>query len=162
RLLGQRGIVAAEIALALVLLTGAQLFAETIVRLTSQPLGFQPEGLAVVTTTFTGSMVSGSVALREAQSRHQVGQLPGGAEAMRKIIATALRHTAADRAVRVAERIAALPGVSGVAGSTAMPFFGNPSRVPVVMEQRPNTERHDALQHWVTDDYFDVMDMRLS
>ncbi len=161
RLLGQRAVVVAEIALALVLLTGAQLFAETIVRLTAQPLGFEPDGLAVVATTFTGNTLGDPTALRAAQQQLQAGRLQGGGPAFRDLLEFSMRDTATLRADRVIERIAALPGVRVVAGASAMPFFGNPSRVPVVLEQRPNSERHDALQHAVTGDYFNVMGMKL-
>lgn len=158
RLLGQRAIVAAEIALALVLLTGAQLFAETIVRLTAQPLGFEPDGLAVVATTFTGSALGDPSQVRATLGpRLGPGQRLDSRDAFERL----LRDTATLRADRVIERIAGVPGVMNVAGASAMPFFGSPSRVPVVLEQRPNTERHDALQHSVTGDYFDVMGMKL-
>jgi putative ABC transport system permease protein len=158
RLLGQRAVVVAEIALALVLLTGAQLFAETVVRLTAQPLGFTSDGLAVLATTFTGSPTGDPVQLRAA-----LGPLlgPGQAYRGREIYERLLLDTATMRTDRVVERIAAVPGVTTVAGASAMPFFGNPSRIPVVLDQQPNTERHDALQHGVTGDYFDVMGMRL-
>jgi putative ABC transport system permease protein len=53
---GQRLVVAAQVALALVLLTGATLFGETMIRLRALPLGFHPDGVAVISTTFTGSL----------------------------------------------------------------------------------------------------------
>lgn len=157
RLLGQRMIVVAEIALALVLLTGAHLFGETIVRLASQPLGFDPDGLLVVSTTFTGSRLGDVTKLREAQKLLQAGRLPGGGASMGDLINQSLRDTGRLRTDRVLEFLSAVPGAQAVAGATAAPFAGNPSRVPVVLEGRPLAERHEALQHSVTDRYFDAM-----
>ncbi len=161
RLLGQRAVVVAEIALALVLLTGAQLFAETIVRLTAQPLGFQPDGLAVVTTTFTGSNLGNPNLIRRAQMQLQAGRLEGRGEAVRRMIEDSLRNTGTHRTERVIERMDTVPGVRAVAGSTSLPFFRTPSRTPIVMDGQPASDRHEVLTQWVTDHYFDVMGMRI-
>lgn len=161
KLLGQRMIVVAEIALALVLLTGAHLFGETILRLTSQPIGFDPDGLLVVSTTFTGSSLGDVAKLREAQRLLQAGRLPGGGGSMRAMIIQSQRDTGRMRTDRVLEQLAAVPGVHAAAGASAMPFAGNPSRVPVVLEGRPPAERHDSLRQSVTDRYFDVIPPRL-
>ena len=53
RTLGQRLVVAAEMALALVLVVGASLLGETLYRAMAQPLGFNPTGLALVSFQMT-------------------------------------------------------------------------------------------------------------
>lgn len=47
-----RVLVAAEVALAVMLVTGASLFGETLLRMTSQPLGFNPDNLVVASLRF--------------------------------------------------------------------------------------------------------------
>jgi ABC-type antimicrobial peptide transport system permease subunit len=58
---------------------------------------------------------------------------------------------------QVFERVAAVPGVIAVAGSGAMPFMAPPSRTSIVLEGRPEAERHEALRQVISDRYFDVM-----
>jgi hypothetical protein len=154
KLLGQRTIVIAELALALVLLTGAHLFGETIFRLTSQPLGFDPKGLVVLSTTFTGNRLGDPAVMRDAM---QTARRSGNPDALRDLLDRTMLETSSAVTERVLARLSADPGVQMAAGASAMPFGGSPSRVPVVLEGRPVAERHDALLHSVTERYFDTM-----
>ena len=72
------GLVVAQVALSIVLLAGAGLLVGTMVRLSNVPLGFEPEGLLVVTANTARSMLKPS----ESQQMHQrmldaVATVPG-------------------------------------------------------------------------------------
>jgi predicted permease len=151
RLLGQRAIVIAQIALALVLLTGASLFGETMFRLTSQPLGFNPTGVAVVSTTFTGSRYGDPARLKAARASGNFGLAMGQLQT----------DTFTSLSDQVLERVSALPGVTSAGAALYVPFVANPARVSAVMESRPDRERHDVLQQVVTAGYFEAMGMSI-
>jgi putative ABC transport system permease protein len=154
RHLGQRAVVIGEIALALVLLVGAGLFGETIFRITSQPLGFEPKGLVIVSTTFTGDRFGDPSTVRQAQASN-----PGNLGAVMDRLQADVNNSLTDR---VLERVSALPGVSAAAGAGAVPFVAPPLRVPIVIEGRPDTERHDVLRQSVSERYFDAMRMPIT
>ena len=151
RHLGQRAVVIGEIALALVLLVGAGLFGETIFRITSQPLGFQASGLAVVSTTFTGNRWGDPATARQAQAAD-----PGNLAAVMARLARDVNNSLTDR---VLERVSALPGVTMAAGAGAVPFVAPPLRVLIVIEGRPDHEEHEVLRQSVSERYFDAMRM---
>jgi putative ABC transport system permease protein len=88
----QRLIVSCQVALAVVLLAGAALLGETVVRLTSQPVGFDERGLLVV------------------------GVVPR----QRPVITEMLRRAEAQSALLA--RIRALPGVESAASTASPPF----------------------------------------
>ena len=56
RVVGQRVAVGLQLALALVLVVGASLFSETMIRLATQPLGFEPERLLMMSTLSQGPL----------------------------------------------------------------------------------------------------------
>jgi putative ABC transport system permease protein len=144
RHLGHHFAVAAQMALALVLLVGASLLGETVLRLTGQPLGFEPQNLVVVATTFTGPPTPPG-AIRTREDRLNINQIMNAA-------ATA-------RTVTVLERLTSLPGVVAVAGANATPFSGLRSTVEVSFEGWPDAERHRVARQSVTEGYFDTMRM---
>jgi putative ABC transport system permease protein len=144
RHLGHRFAVAAQMALALVLLVGASLLGETMLRLTSQPLGFDPRNLVVVTTTFTGPPAPPG-AIRTREDRLNINQIMNAA-------ATA-------RTVSVLERLTPLPGVAAAAGTGAMPFSGIRDTIEITLEGQPDSERHRVARQSVTEGYFDTMRM---
>ncbi|HEY7474389.1 MAG TPA: ABC transporter permease, partial [Vicinamibacterales bacterium] len=144
---GQRAIVAAQICLALVLLVAASLFGETLLRLTSQPLGFKPERLAIVTTTFTGPRFGDARALRAAQ----------GSPHFREVLQRQLLESGTSLNARAVERLEALPGIIAAGGATSLPFTASPSIIQVRMEGRPAGEVHRAHRQIVTDRYFDTL-----
>jgi putative ABC transport system permease protein len=151
RHLGQRAVVIGEIAVALVLLAGAGLFAETIFRITSQPLGFEANGLAVVSTTFTGNRWGDPATARQAQAAD-----PANLGAVMERLAREVNNGLTDR---VLERVSALPGVTVAAGAGAVPFVAPPLRVLIVVEGRPGHEEHEVLRQSVSERYFDAMRM---
>ena len=157
RVIGQRAVVVAQLALALVLLTGASLFAETMRRLTSQPLGFDPREVAVVSTTFTGFKF-GDPGWHSAQLQ-AAGTMRD--EDFGRFMNRLMRETSNAREDQVFERVSALPGVTAVAGTTAAPFIAPQQRLPIVLEGRPAAERHDVYRQTVSQRYFDVMRIRL-
>ena len=153
RVIGQRAVVVAQLALALVLLTGASLFGETIRRLTAQPLGFDPSDVAVITATFTGPRFGDPARIRAART--------SGTRDFGKFMGDLSRETGNAREDLVFERISAIPGVVAVAGATAAPFIAAQQRLPIVLEGRPDVERHDVWRQTVSEQYFDVMRIRL-
>jgi predicted permease len=154
---GQRVLVAAQLALALVLLVGATLFGETILRLTATPLGFEPSNLAVVSTSFTGPRRD-LAAQREAQRAAQRDPTVN----FRAIQEELMRVAAVERTERVTARLRALPGVTAVAGTwRGVPFFSAPTSGMVHVDKRPDAEVHDAQSQLVTDTYFKTMGMSL-
>jgi hypothetical protein len=153
RHLGQRVVVAAEIALALVLLVGASLLGETLFRLTSQPLGFNPSGLAVV--SFRMTRLPGVPAKPITAAEYQV--LTPAQFAERRRFFDSLRTTGWWLHLSAAiERVAALPGVVTVGGYTA-PFIG--ARVTAMLRPfgRQPEEAVQVRQQLVTERYFEAM-----
>ncbi len=120
RHVAQRAVVAAEIALAAVLVVGAGLLGETLFRLTSQPLGFDPSRLATISTRFTGSNVPPEWAMGP--------RGPGGTSAPNITSGPSLSERMAAiaraRTVAVIERLSALPGVVRAAGVGGPLFSG--------------------------------------
>jgi putative ABC transport system permease protein len=152
RVIGQRLAVVAQLALALVLLTGATLFAETMRRLTSQPLGFDARGVAVIATTFTGAKFGDPERMRRARQ--------AGAGDISQFMDALGRETSNARDERVFERISALPGVVAVAMAAAAPFVAPQGRQSIVLEGQPDAERHEVWSQTVSEDYFDAMRIR--
>jgi hypothetical protein len=156
RVLGQRVIVVGQVALALILLTGATLFGETILRLHEQPLGFDPRGVAVVSTTFTGPRRGDPARLKAAMdAARRTGEYMG------QVFERLMMEEAAIRNGAVLQRVSQLPGVVHAAVSSAVPFISNPYRQQIVLEDRPETERHEAAVHSVSEWYFRTMGMQL-
>ncbi|HUE84759.1 MAG TPA: ADOP family duplicated permease [Vicinamibacterales bacterium] len=153
RLLGQRAIVIVQISLALVLLTGAALFAETMRRLTSQPLGFDPRNVTALSTTFTGSRFG-------EPSRLPMGRGMSVAERT-EAIRQVQREVENARIDLIFQHLSAVLGVTAAAGASAVPFLTAQQRLPIVLEGRPESERHDSLRQTVTKAYFDTMGMQL-
>lgn len=146
RQVGQRLVVATEVALALVLLVGASLFGETIARLTTRPLGFDPDGLAVMSVRFPDS------ALRFAM-RAVPRAGPGERVDVDRVMRILSEATAA-RTKSVLDRIQSLPGVVAAAGVNAAPFVGTPRDARARADGRPQDEEQVVASLTVTDGYF--------
>ena len=159
RATGQRVVVIAQLAFALVLLTAAGLFGESIRRLISQPLGFDPHEVAVITTQFTGGRFGDPARIGAAQQRWRAAG--PGREDFGKVMGRLGREAANARDDQVFERVRAVPGVVEIAGANAIPFFTTPSRWPIVLDGRPPAERHDVLRQTVSERYFTLMRIRL-
>ncbi|MEX1127448.1 MAG: FtsX-like permease family protein, partial [Vicinamibacterales bacterium] len=147
RHLGQRLIVALQISLALVLVVAASVFGETMYRLTSRPLGFDPSNVAVASTTFTGVPVGWGAA---STSQDQFTQWRSAAQA-------AVEH---ERTQAVLDRLSAIPGVTQVAGASAVPFVGVPRTAGLPLGAEP-TGDGVFYRYVVTERYFDLMRMRI-
>jgi hypothetical protein len=150
RAIGQRAVVIAQLAVALILLTAAGLFGETMRRLTSQPLGFDPKNLAVITVSFTGE--------RWGDPSRRGPRRPG--EDLRQAMARFARETSNARDDQVFERVAAVPGVGAVAKATAVPFVANAARSAIVPDGSAAAQRQDVLQQNVSARYFEAMGVR--
>lgn len=121
---GQAGLAVVQVALALVLLTGAGLLLRSFVALVTFDLGLDPTGV-----------VTASVQTRAA------GRLLGGAGGRigpdeLAEVAAAFRRSAETLRARL-DRIAALPDVDSVALSSEMPLFPAGSVQPLDIEGRP-------------------------
>jgi putative ABC transport system permease protein len=149
RALGARAIVAGQLALALVLLIGASLFAETMLRLRAEPLGFESKNVAVIATMFTGPRFGDPAAIR--QFRAEGGKDFGEFMNQRAtIVNTGLTS-------RVVPRLSALPGVTAVAGASHVPFVTAPERFQAVIGDGTAKDRQDAWRQQVTESYFSTL-----
>lgn len=149
RALGARAIVAGQLALALVLLIGASLFAETMLRLRAEPLGFDAKNTAVITTMFTGARYGDPGVIKQARA---AGIKDFGAFMGQR--ATMVNN---DLTGRVLPRLSALPGVTSVAGAGMVPFVTPPSRYDVVVGNGTPKDRQDAWRQVVTETYFSTL-----
>jgi putative ABC transport system permease protein len=153
RHIAQRTVVAAEIAMAAVLVVGAGLLGETLFRLLSQPLGFDPSKLATVETRFTGS-------------NHPPDWIGGTRGQSVNVNAglTYAERTAAIRRARttaVVERLAAVPGVAQVAAMSPSPFSTTPPTSSVRIEGRPASDDDRAAFLSVSPTVVNTMRMSL-
>jgi hypothetical protein len=160
RPLGLRAAVATQVALAIVLLAGASLFGETLLRLTAQPLGFRPDGLAIVSFEMTwlpglsrAPLTAGEYrALTPAQHAERQQQLD-------HLWSTGWRlHMAG-----AMERLTALPGVVAVGGGRSAPFLPRDRRSTTALRPagRPANEAENVRTQSVTEGYFEAMGTRL-
>ena len=148
RFIGHRLVVAAQIAIAIVLLAGTALFGETIFRLSAQPLGFDPANLALVSTSFTGTDYPDRAAVMAAR----------GQPNFRDILEQQRTLAGSSRSAQVVDRLLAIPGVTHVAASFAVPLFRPPSPVMLKTGSQANEQQRVLLQT-VSDDYFATMGM---
>jgi putative ABC transport system permease protein len=148
----QRLVVASQIALSLVLIVGASLMAETLLRLTSSPLGFEPRNLVVVTTQMTRTPVAPwPTSLR----RYGPGEVvPSDA---RQLSGQLHVQGRIDHVTGLLDRLSGLPGVVAAAGAAAMPFAGRTGES--LMKVDDVTEEIRARRFTVTDGYFQAMGM---
>jgi len=149
----QRLVVVGQIALALVLLTGAALFGETMLRLRGQPLGFDPDGVAVISTTFVGNRFGDPALLAAAWKK-------AGPDANFSVVIGPIQRAATNaRTDAVLERLSAIPGVTSAAAADGVPFVGSPQRIDVTFEGWPPAERAEVLRSVVSRLYFSTMGM---
>ena len=159
RAFGLRTAVAAQIALALVLLAGAALLGETMLRLAAQPLGFRPAGLAVVSfqTTWlpglsrTGITAEEYKALTPAQHAERQQRLDHLWTSGWRLHMTGAM-----------ERLSVLPGVLAAAGGLSAPFLPRDRRntTAIRVAGRPVEAAETVRAQSVTEGYFEVMGVR--
>jgi ABC-type antimicrobial peptide transport system permease subunit len=147
RHVAQRTVVAAELALAAVLVVGAALLGETLFRLLSQPLGFDPSNIVVVRTTFTGSDIPRDwIFGTRGQGANVAQNLNSGPSLSERFAASRRARTAA-----VVERLAALPDVFRAAAISTPPFSARrPSRSRIRIDGRPEDPNDRAASQSVS------------
>ena len=148
---GQAALAVSQVALALVLLTGAGLLLRSFVALVTLDLGFEPSG--VVGADIMTDPVGGRMFRRG-------GRI--GPDEVQELNAAARR--ASETLLARLERVAALPGVDAVALSSRGPLDPGPS-LPIEVAGRPApTDPRGRLQagiRTVSPGYADVMRLRL-
>ncbi|MEZ5319257.1 MAG: ABC transporter permease [Vicinamibacterales bacterium] len=123
RHVAQRTVVATEIALAVILVVGASLLGETLFRLMSQPLGFDPTHVIVVSTRFTGSDIPPDFARGTRGAGSDGGRnATSGPTLAERMAAIRLARTEA-----IVERLSTLPGVERAAAIGGPPFLTRPA-----------------------------------
>ena len=135
---GQRMVTACQLAISLVLLVCAVLLGQTLTRLTSQPLGFEPANLAVLAIKSGGSPRVTHV---------PAGQVRGFAT---------WTHTEG-----LLNAIRGVPGVLNAAGISAVPFGGDWKTVRMRPADDAQAPHSDVQLLLVTSNYFNTLGMRL-
>jgi ABC-type antimicrobial peptide transport system permease subunit len=153
RQLGQRAVVTTAIALALVLIVAASLFGETLVRLTSRPLGFDPSNLTVVSFKMTllpnlpPPITKAEYDAQTPQQRHDRSQFFAHLWTIGW-----WQHLSG-----AFDRVASLPGVTGVAGAGESPFLSPRRSGTIRASGRPPQDAVSTRLQVVTDRYFETM-----
>jgi hypothetical protein len=156
----QQIFVAVQIGLAVVLVVGASLLGGTMQRLRHQPLGFDPANLAVITTIPLSDESAPPEERRESRAGIAKRTLtPSQSADAARAASQRLQYGFTSLLQGVIERLAAIPGVTGVAGADAIPFLVPAREVSVRLEG----ENADLLSRRtaVSPDYFSVMGMRV-
>lgn len=134
RHVGQRIIVALEVALALVLVVGAALFGETIARLAQRPVGFTTDRLIVVSLSEAGRAYTADewASVLDGRAGNAPSSMAPRGPDGRVLTLADIQHLMLNRAASTARRDAVthalmgIPGVTSVAGVTQAPFVGTP------------------------------------
>ena len=154
RLAGHRLVVAGAMALALVLLVGASLLGETLYRLTSRALGFDPTSLAVVSFRLT-TLPPGPlkpIAAGEYQRLTPAEKVARTEQAMKHMTFGWWLHMEG-----AMDRIAALPSVIAVGGAYSVPLTGARLAATIRRADQPASETIAVRSLSITGGYFDVM-----
>lgn len=157
----QQIFVAIQIGLAVVLVVSASLLGGTMQRLRQQSLGFDPSHLAVITTIPLSDEPAPAEERRESRAGIAKRTLtPAQSADAARAASQRLQYGFTSLLHGVIERLAAIPGVTGVAGSDALPFLV-PAREASV---RPEGENAELLSERiaVSPDYFSVMGIRVA
>jgi len=133
-----------QVSTAFVLVSGAGLLINSLMRLSNADIGFDPRNLTTFQMSFTGREFFGATGRTT----------PSGSTEMQlspriNTVSTELR-----------DRIAALPGVEGVAISNARPLAGGRLYAFAIAGRQPATSERDALRaawHPIGADYFKVL-----
>jgi len=154
-----RLVVSAQFGLALVLIVGAGLFVETLLRLGQQPLGFVPDGVVVaaVSRGRPGQTASPPLSPEERAKLTELRSTDVGA------FSAYMAQFGWARLQPMLDRIGALPGVTDIAMAAAVPFVSVPEvggiRTPTTVYadgQRPE-DGQPVRATGVSEAYFRVM-----
>jgi putative ABC transport system permease protein len=150
-----RLVVSTQFAIATVLLVGAGLFVETLVRLGNEPLGFATGGIAAASVVMPRAPAGGFYTPEE---------LAKAKELMKTDVAawrTFVQEQMWVRTQSLLDRVAAMPGVRAVAAVDALPFSAT---TPRILQLRPEGSSAQDTQsvriYLVSKEYFDVMGIR--
>ena len=149
RRVGHRIIVATAMALALVLLAGASLLGETLLRLTARPLGFDPSNLHVVSFTMT-TLPEMPTLKNNSMTRDQLN-------AANWDVATKWTRSWWLNMSGAIERVAALPGVASVGSARSAPFLSGRTTGQIRPIGRPVADAVATRLHAVDEAYFRTM-----
>jgi putative ABC transport system permease protein len=146
-----RVVVALQFALALVLLAGAALFGETLIRLRREPLGFAPEGVAVA--SLVRGRQAAPVLTKEAAAKYVE---------LRRTNTAALDQWMAQtewtRILPLLDRMRAVPGVKALALTQSVPFTSPaPSGARVHAEGQPANSAIPVFVQAASAEYFPVL-----
>ena len=147
---GHRFLVAAQLALALVLLVSATLFAGTVLELRSRPLGFDPTAVSVASLRLTRPPALPARYRAEFNPKLDL-RAPMMEQLMQGWTDTAL----------MLDRIASLPGVVAVAGASGVPFVQEPGSVGVRAAGSDETANVTVPRYMVSETFFDAMGIRM-
>jgi predicted permease len=148
-----RTIVAAQFGLALVLLVGAALFGETLLRLHREPLGFAPDRVAVVSVTRDRAAAGGTMTPAQRQQFAELRQSRRGEELSRF-----MQQVTWVPVQTLLDRLAALPTVEAVAAAQTVPFTATPAGSAAVRaDSDPANSAHPAFLYAASTDYFRAM-----
>jgi hypothetical protein len=147
-----RLVVAAQFGVALVLLVGAGLFGETLLRLDREPLGFDPGGVAVV----------GLAQARQAARAPRTPQEQAQFDELRRTNINALMALVMGREwapmQTMLDSVSATTGVRAAAYADSVPFApGTPRALRLRAEGQPETEAAPVFHYFVTKQYFDAL-----
>jgi ABC-type antimicrobial peptide transport system permease subunit len=156
----QQILVAIQIGLAVILVVSASLLGGTLLRLRAQPLGFDPAQLAVVTTI----PLSLDAAPREDQRQFREGSArrtltPSTSADLARAASQRFQQGFTSLLRGVIERIEAVPGVTGVAGSDAIPFLVPPRQAFVRLEGGTADQLSQRMA--VSPEFFRVMGIQI-
>jgi putative ABC transport system permease protein len=149
-----RLVVSSQFAIATVLLVGAGLFVETLVRLGREPLGFSADRVAVAAV----------VEARRGPDAYSPEDVAKAKELMKTDV-TAFRAFTQQvmwtRTQSLLDRVAAMPGTRAVAAVDVLPFGGGTPRITQVRpEGAPADDAQPVRVYAVSREYFDVMGIR--
>jgi putative ABC transport system permease protein len=154
RHLGQRLVVAGAIGLALVLLVGASLLGETLMRLAARPLGFDPANLSVISFRMTRLPNQPSKPITAAEYE---AQTPGQRFDRLRFIAERQTSSWWLNMSGAMERVAAQPHVAAVAGAYTSPFLGVRLATNIRPSGRPAQDAIVVRQQLVNETYFSTL-----
>jgi ABC-type antimicrobial peptide transport system permease subunit len=156
RSVAQRTTVVAQLALALVLVVGASLLGETMYRLTSEPLGFDPEHLAVMSTT-VNRLPLAPLECPEPRPQPAPGSRGVPTCAPADVIWGRIRDGQTALAGGLVDRLAAVPGVVSAAGVSVAPFNGPAGEFDLRARDDLQPVGVRGRRIGVTDGYFETM-----
>jgi hypothetical protein len=162
-----RAVVAAQFGLALVLLAGAGLFGETLIRLGNQPLGFWPE--PVIVASVTGGRPTPAVLTpterekRRAERADFLKQLVASDPVTRGgLMSMQLAQTEWTRVGTLLTRVATLPGVKAVAAADSAPFTAGVATSGRARAGGQLVEEAQLVEwHRVSERYFDALGIQI-